>query len=202
MDDARVFMYPVRPGWRWVEGGLWFKKEREEQGQLLSPTEITKRMAYESMQGLTECLSFTVETHEEFSDGWLPTLGCKLRMKSMNIIEYAFHEKPTTSNRTLQSDTALNQNCLIKSLANEVDRRLDSFSETVDVGEKKAALDRFSKKLTNSGHNLTTVRSILVSGIKGYKRRVARCKEKRTPLHRSATHSATARRLWTGSHPC
>ena len=67
MDDARVFMYPVRPGWRWVEGGLWFKKEREEQGQLLSPTEITKRMAYESMQGLTECLSFTVETHEEFS---------------------------------------------------------------------------------------------------------------------------------------
>ena len=67
VDDARVFMYPVRPGWRWVEGGLWFKKERKEQGQFLSPTEITKRLAYESMQGLTECLSFTVETHDEFS---------------------------------------------------------------------------------------------------------------------------------------
>ena len=104
-------------------------------------------------------------------------LVCKLRMQSINIIEYAFYEKPITSNRTLQSDTALNQNRLIKSLANEV----DSFSETVDVAEKKAALDRFSKKLTNSGHNLTTVRSILVSDIKGYKWSVARCKEQRTP---------------------
>ena len=108
-------------------------------------------------------------------------MGCKLRMKSLNIIEYAFYEKPTTSNRTLQSDTALNQNYLIKSLANEVDRRLDSFSETVEIGEKVAALDRFSQKLINSGHNLTTVRSILVSGVKGYKCRVARCKAQRTP---------------------
>ena len=48
-------------------------------------------------------------------------LVCKLRMQSINIIEYAFYEKPITSNRTLQSDTALNQNCLIKSLANEVE---------------------------------------------------------------------------------
>ena len=67
-------------------------------------------------------------------------------MKSMNIIEYAFHEKPTTSNRTLQSDTALNQNCLIKSLANEVDRRLDSFSETVDVGERKSCSRQVQKE--------------------------------------------------------
>ena len=87
VDDARVFMYPVRPGWRWQDGGLWYKREWEEQDQLLSPTEVTKRMVYESMKGLTECLSFTVETHEEFADGWLPTLGFKLRMGSKNIIE-------------------------------------------------------------------------------------------------------------------
>ena len=68
-------------------------------------------------------------------------LVCKLRMQSINIIEYAFYEKPITSNRTLQSDTALNQNCLIKSLANEVEEQ-----------------------------------------------------EQRTPLHKSATQSATARR--------
>ena len=48
VDDARVFMYPLRPCWRWVEGGLWFKKELEEQDQLLSPTEIMKRMVYGS----------------------------------------------------------------------------------------------------------------------------------------------------------
>ena len=92
-------------------------------------------MMYDSMQGLTNCLAFTVETEEEFADGWLLTLDFKLRVNANNIIEYAFYEKPTTSNRCLQSDTALNQNCLIRSLANEVGRRLDSFSQTVRIEE-------------------------------------------------------------------
>ena len=142
---------------------------------------------------MTECLAFTVETEEDFGDGCLPTLGFKLKVNAQNIIEYAFFEKPTTSNRTLQSDTALNHNCLIKSLANEVERRLDSFSETVLMRERTSALNRFSQKLLNSGHSLATVRSVMVSGIKGYKRRVARCKAAGTPMHRSATESATTR---------
>ena len=87
----------------------------------------------------------------------------------------------------------MNHNCLIKSLANEVERRLDSFSETVLMRERTSALNRFSQKLLNSGHSLATVRSVMVSGIKGYKRRVARCKAAGTPMHRSATESATTR---------
>ena len=55
------------------------------------------------------------------------------------------------SNRCLQADTALNQNCLIRSLGNEVGRRLDSFSGSVGMGEKIGALDGFSQKLLNSG---------------------------------------------------
>ena len=49
VDDARVFMFPVRPGWRWQDGGLWYMKEWEEQDKLLSPTEVTKRMVFDSM---------------------------------------------------------------------------------------------------------------------------------------------------------
>ena len=49
-------------------------------------------------------------------------------------------------------------------------RRLHSFSETVALDDRVAALDRFAEKLVNSGHSLSTVRSILVSGIKRYKR--------------------------------
>ena len=84
-----------------------------------------------------------------------------MRVNANNIIEYAFYEKPTTSNRCLQSDTALNQNCLIRSLANEVGRRLDSFSQTVRIDERIVALNIFSQKLINSGHCLKTIRSIL-----------------------------------------
>jgi hypothetical protein len=44
VDDARVFIYPVRAGWRWENGEMWFKKEWQEEDSLLSPTERTKRV--------------------------------------------------------------------------------------------------------------------------------------------------------------
>ena len=72
---ARACMYPIRAGWRWKSGGLWYREEWEEKDALLSPTERTKRAVHGSMQGLTKCLRFTVETSEDFADGWLPTLG-------------------------------------------------------------------------------------------------------------------------------
>ena len=118
----------------------------------------------------------------------------KLRVNAQNQIEYSFYEKPMASNRCLQADTALNHNCLIRSLGNEVIRRLDSFSGSVGMGEKTGALDIFSQKLLNSGHKVATIRSILVSGIKGYKRRVSRCLAGNIPLHRSAGQSADKRR--------
>ena len=77
------------------------------------------------MVGLTKCLSFTTETSEEFAEGWLPNLGFKLRVSQKNIIEYCFYEKLTAPNRCLQAETALDHNCMIKSLSNEVERRMD-----------------------------------------------------------------------------
>ena len=88
VDDARIFLYSIRPGWRWENGGLWFMKEWELEDALLSPTERTKRVVGGSMSGLTECLTFTTETSEEFADGWLPKLGFKLWVSIENIIEY------------------------------------------------------------------------------------------------------------------
>ena len=194
VDDARNFLYPLRPGWRWEQGELWFSREWEQEDQLLSPIERTKRAVFGSMQGIIQCLSFTVETEEDFQDGWLPTLDFKLRVNNNNVIEYAFYEKPMASNQCLQTDTALNQNCLIRSLGNEVIRRLDAFNETVGIEMKVEALDIFCQKMINSGHSISTVRSVLVSGVKGYDRRVARCKASGIPLHRSAAQSSGARR--------
>ena len=60
--------------------------------------------------------------------------------------------------------------------------------------QRVAVLDRFSQNLLNSGHSLATVRKILISGITGHQRKVARCLAARTPLHRSAQQSAATRR--------
>ena len=39
VDDERAFLYPIRAGWRWEDGDLWFKKEWEQEDTYLSPTE-------------------------------------------------------------------------------------------------------------------------------------------------------------------
>ena len=59
----------------WEGDELWYRREWAEKDYLLSPRERTKRAVHSSLQGLTQCLTFTVETGEDFTDGWLPILG-------------------------------------------------------------------------------------------------------------------------------
>ena len=60
----------------------------------LSGLERTKRALHASVQCLTSCLAFTVETGDEFADGWLPTLDMKLSITSDNKNQYTFFEIP------------------------------------------------------------------------------------------------------------
>ena len=69
VDDGRLVLYPIRPGWRWHQGGIWFREDWECEDNFLSAIERTKRAVADAMQGLTECLTFTVETEEDFEDG-------------------------------------------------------------------------------------------------------------------------------------
>ena len=65
----------------------------------VSDIERTKRVVHDAMQGLTDCLTFTVETEEDFPNGWLPTLDLELKVDDKNQIQYSFFEKPTGSHR-------------------------------------------------------------------------------------------------------
>ena len=91
---------------------------------------------------------------------------------------------------------------MIRSLAIEVGRRLDAFSETVTMGERVRAIDVYCQKLVNSDHSLTTIRGILVSGLSSHVRRAARSRENGTPPHRSANQSAGRKeRVWASCCP-
>ena len=43
VDDGRLILYPIRSGWRWHRGGLWFRADWEEEDLSLSCIERTKR---------------------------------------------------------------------------------------------------------------------------------------------------------------
>ena len=163
VDDGRLVLYPLRAGWRWHRGGLWYREDWEVQDSVLSDIERTKRAVYGAMQGLTACLSFTVETEEDFHDGWLPTLDIKLKVTEENQVAYTFLSKPTASNKCLQADTALNHNCIMRSLSNEVMRRLANISSHMGTEEKVRVMDSYSVMMVSSGHGVDVVRKSIIN---------------------------------------
>ena len=56
-------------------------------------------------------------------------------------------------------------------------------------------VDNFGQKMLNSGHSLEDTRRNLVSGLKGWKNKVARCKSQGQPIHRTAKQSSVSRRI-------
>ena len=117
-----------------------------------------------------------------------------MRVNDANQVVYTFDEKPTGSDKCLQASTALNQNCLVRSLNNEVMRRLANMSKHIPLKEKVAVLDKFCQKMISSGHMVDVVRRAMVSGIKGHLRKAERCRKEWKPFHRTAAASAKSRK--------
>ena len=116
-------------------------------------------------------------------------------MDSENSVNYRLFEKPSSSQVSLQEDTTLSRNSLVQSVAEDTKRRLMNNSRKVPDSVKVEMMDKWAQKLINSGHKSKEVRSILLSGIKGYNNKVKKCQKSGTPLHRSAKLSFIARRL-------
>ena len=124
MDDGRNFLAPFRHGWRWNNNRIEFCKRWEEEDNNLSGLEVTRRIWEGSLGVVEEFLSFTTETGDDYSDGWLPTLDCSLKEDKSNKILYRFFEKETASRRTVQKTTAMNEDTKVQVLSNDLLRRL------------------------------------------------------------------------------
>ena len=73
MDDGRIFLHPIRAGWRWIGGGMKYKEEWRREDNHMSGLEITRRIMENSMQEVLPFLKFTTEVGEG-AGNWLPTL--------------------------------------------------------------------------------------------------------------------------------
>ena len=99
-----------------------------------------------------------------------------------------------SSNTVLQMGTAMGEDSKIRSLSNEVVRRMTNTSELLPDTTRWEIIDDYAQKLKNSGYGLQQTRRILVGGLKGYE---ARLQESKTPggrkLHRTAGESNWSR---------
>ena len=193
MDDARGVLPPIRAGWRWEGGKLAFTKRWEEEDSTISGEQRTKNILMETMKGVEKYLSFTVESGEDFEGGWLPTLDTNLKVGSDNQIQFKFYEKSTCSKKTVQKDSAMEENAKIQTVSNDLVRRLCNTGESLGAREQCKVVDDYGQKLANSGYSLEQVRRILVNGIKGFEGRKLRCKREGRSLYRKAFQSQGAR---------
>ena len=143
--------------------------------------------------GVESYLEFTVESGEEFSDGWLPTLDTSLKVGEQNQILFRFFEKETSSTKTVQKRSAMEENSKQQVLANDLVRRLCNSMEQLGEEERRRIIDNYFQKLLNSGFNVEQVRKIVVNGIKGFEGRKRRCNIKARRLYRTAGENQGAR---------
>ena len=166
VDDCRLFMPALNPGWIWKDGTFIFSKEQAASDERDGITFIqrTTREVTKAMCDLTDFLKFTGEDCSDFSDNTLPTLDTTLWVHEGQI-KYKFFEKPTVGNQVLNHDTALPVSSLRSSLLQETVRRLLYCSEDLEVAVKQEILSKFASKLINSGHSVKSARILIVQGV-------------------------------------
>jgi hypothetical protein len=174
-------------------GKIMFCQRWKEEDSELSSLEVTKRILAGTMSGLESYLDFTMETEDDFSDKWLPTLDTKLKVSTKNIIMYQFFEKPTNPNTVLHQRTAMAEDSKVRSLTNEVIRRMVTTGEMTSDEERCKILDEFAQKLYNSGYKLIQIRRIILAGIKRYEKMKRMARNGGRRLHRTAGESSSRR---------
>ena len=86
VDDGRAWLYGLRAGWRWVNDGLWYCEEWEQEDKTKTLIHRTVDVVKDNMVGLTKCLEFTVESEEDYPDGFIPTLDLATRVNKNHRI--------------------------------------------------------------------------------------------------------------------
>ena len=167
----------------------WYAFEDRE----ISAVERTKRILWGSMGGVEDFLTFTVETEEDFEDGWLPTLDMAVRVSPANQLLFKFWEKPTNTNRTIHKRSSMGENMKQQILTQEIIRRLGNTCEGLSKEVYEGILNEVSQKMINSGYEVDQVRKIVVAGIKGWGNKILRCRADGKRLRRSARCSLEQR---------
>ena len=66
MDDGRVFLQPIKRGWRWMMGEMVYCRRWEKEDHARSLLDITLETIRDSMKGVTNYLTFTFEAGSDY----------------------------------------------------------------------------------------------------------------------------------------
>ena len=201
VDDVRLGMQAIKPGWRWESSSqqLKFSKEWEAEEEHLDPTVKTMMVLKDIMNSLERDMTFTAESHLDFEDLRLPTLDVNLWIQKPTQVgstpfRYTFFRKPMASRFLILEKSAMSWEAKKASLSQEVVRRMSNIQEEVQDKERIRVLEEFINLMKFSGYRLDQRREIMVAGLTGYLNKVARAKKLGSEFHRSAGDTRIDRR--------
>ena len=121
----------------------------------------------------------------------LPTLDTKLAListpESLQTVTYSFYEKASNTNYSTIENSATCLELMKQQLSKEIVRRPSRVDKTRDEDEINSIIDNYTIKLINSGHSINQARSIILSGVRCYKRKVKNLRESGVEEHRNLT---------------
>ena len=99
-----------------------------------------------------------------------------------------------STNTCVQKNSAMEENAKMKTLANDLTRRMLNTSESMAIEERVKIVDGYAKKLLTSGYGIEQTRRIIINGIKGYAKKLSESRKLGgRKLHRKAAESSGKR---------
>ena len=135
-----------------------------------------------------------MESEEDFPNKRLQTLDFEAWYDAQEgAIKHSFFEKSMQTNLVIMERSAMGNQQKHSVLANDLVRRLSNMSQTLTITEYVAVIDKYTFKLKASGYSQEQAKEIIMSGIRGYKNKIARRKRENQPFYRPARKTLSAR---------
>ena len=93
----------------------------------------------------------------------------------------------------IMRNSAMSESIKMSSLTQDMVRRMLHVSLLVSMDERIKVIDDFHDKLLRSGYSWSQCREIIVAGLQGYEKILAKVERGETQLHRDASDGAIAR---------
>ena len=170
IDEVNIVCKAVKPGtdYDYVAGLLVFDEEKEK-NDLEKPIDmVTMEVVRKIADDVDEMLKFTTDVPSNYDDMKMPVLDMKVGLNDQYEVEYVFYEKPMKSKMVIGKASALPNNVKMKTLTQEVFRRMHNTKETILEEHKSTMLTEYMKKLKTSGYTQEERYNILIGGMNTY----------------------------------
>ena len=201
VDDGRQVTSTLCPGMRFGTesnkfefSGEALKEDIEKQISGETANQRMSRVCVSAMNSINPDLKFTTECQEDFPDGKLPTLDCAIWIDEDNVIHHTYFQKSMKTPFVIMERSGMSYHQKFQILSNELVRRLSNVKiETIPHHEVIQIIEQFINELKTSGYSLKQARELVCSGIRGWRSKHEKRKQKNIPFYRLAEHTVESR---------